>query len=184
MRSAVARPVGGHVSNAGQDPKPHRIAEAIDEAMDCGRIWRDDELAAVFRHQISAPVRCELRGLATETAGEVRLLADAEGLLLKSIGDLLRHPNPPSELLVMVKDFAKGCLRSKEPGIPRDVARAIYYVVIATAMVRCHTRITRLDDAELVAGLEWCRGRPWIDGDTRELVEAGMQFIERKAATA
>src|ERR1039457_6387982 len=52
------------------------------------KLWRPDELAAIFRHQMAAPVLMDLGTFDSRTATKLRALSDAQGLLLKSFGDL------------------------------------------------------------------------------------------------
>ena len=140
-------------------------------------LWRPDELAAVFRHQLSVPVQFDLAGLDPRLCEKVRLLACSQGLLLKSFGDLFRHPNPPVKLLEMVKDFAKRSALSPDGPLPREIAKVLYYSAIAAAILRCGRRITRLNDASLRHGLEWAIRLSWIDSDTRDLLKSCLDAL-------
>ncbi|MBP7828442.1 MAG: hypothetical protein KA248_00850 [Kiritimatiellae bacterium] len=140
--------------------------------------WRPEELGAVFRHQLTAPVQFDLAGFDPAFAARVRLLSGAQGLLVKSFRDLFQHPHPPVALLEAVKDFAKRAARSREAVLPRDVARMLYYLSIAAALVHCHKRITSLEAAELLRGLKWARGQEWLEDDMRGLLDAGIRELE------
>ncbi|MDD5482435.1 MAG: hypothetical protein PHP98_02100 [Kiritimatiellae bacterium] len=142
------------------------------------QLWRPEELAAVFRHQLSAPVQFDLAGLNSRLREKIRLLAVSQGLLLKSFGDLLRHPHPPVKLLVMVKDFAKRTALSPNGPLPPEIAKILYYSAIAAAILRCSRRITTLDDTSLRRGMEWAILRPWIDSDTRALLQSCLNTLE------
>jgi hypothetical protein len=132
--------------------------------------WRPDELAAIFRHQISAPMLLDLGSFDSHTATRLRTLSDAQGLLLKSFGDLLHHPAPPVELLEMVKDFAKSNMDHPEGGLPSEIASALYYCSIAAALVQLDLRISRLPDADLQRGLRWTTEQGWLDEKTKGLL--------------
>jgi len=136
------------------------------------QLWRPEELAAVFRHQLSVPVQFDLAGLDPRIGEDVRLLAVSQGLSLKSFGDLFRHPNPPVKLLIMVKDFAKRTSLSPNSLLPSEIAKVLYYSAIAAAILRCSRRITNLNDASLRCGLEWAISLSWIDSDTRCLLQS------------
>lgn len=149
------------------------------EHTDPQRIWRPDELAAVMRHQLSAPVRVDLAEFDRGLAAKVENLAAAQGLLLSSFDDLLKHQNPPVELLIAVKSFAKACRRSPDSRIPHPVASVLYYACIAAAMLRCDRRITTLTDAELHKGIEWALAQTWIDKGVQDLLSAVVSENER-----
>jgi hypothetical protein len=134
------------------------------------RVWRPDELAAVFRHQMAAPVSVDLAALDPTLSGQLRVLSNATGLLLKSFNELLHHPNPPLELLRMVKDFAKLNRDRSESLLPGEVATVLYYLTIAAALVRLDERITTLSDHELKCGFIWAIEQKWIDDPARELL--------------
>lgn len=138
------------------------------------RWWQPDELAAIFRHQISAPLLADLTASTAPSAGSEQLLADAEGLPLNSFSDLLQHAAPPVKLLERVKDFAKANLDHPESGLPPDIASALYYASIAAALVRSNTRITKLLDAGLQRGFTWTREQIWLDAPTRELMTLAL----------
>lgn len=157
----------------------HSDSRKLSELMNSpeAQLWQPEELAAVFRHQLSAPVQFDLAGLDPRLGEEVRLLAVSQGLLLKSFGDLFRHSNPPVKLLVMVKDFAKRTAISPNGPLPREIAKVLYYSAIAAAILRCSRRITKLNDASLRRGLEWAIRLSWIDSDTRDLLKSCLDAL-------
>jgi hypothetical protein len=157
---------------------PRQLAALLDGAAAVDAVWQPGELAAVFRHQLAAPVQFDLAGLDRRRAQQVRLLAAAQGLVLKSFRDLLQHPAPPVQLLELVKDFAKRAGSSAESPLPKAVATVLYYAAIAAARLRCDRRITRLDDAELRRGCAWARDQEWLDPETRELFTHTLARLE------
>jgi hypothetical protein len=141
------------------------------------RLWGPDELAAIFRHQMSAPVLVDLGGFDPGTAVRLKTLSEAQGLLLKSFSDLFHHPSPPIELLKLTKEFAKANMDHPESGLPTEIVSALYYVSIATALVRLDTRISRLKDVGLRRGLLWASDQAWIDEETKALLLNAMKKI-------
>ena len=83
------------------------------------RLWRADELAAIFKHQISTPMLVDLGSFDPRTANKLKIVSEGHSLLLKSFSDLFHHPAPPVELLELVKDFAKANLDHPESGLDR-----------------------------------------------------------------
>ncbi len=141
------------------------------------RLWRADELAAIFRHQMSAPVAVDLGGFDPRKAARLKNLSEAQGLMLKSFADLLHHPAPPIELLELVKDFAKSNMDHPESCLPKEIAAVLYYTSIAAALIRLGARITHLSDAELRQGLLWAKGQGWLDEATRNLLCQALKKV-------
>lgn len=159
------------------DSDSHALAALLDAGDDDHRIWNAAELCAILKHQLSAPIQVDLTAMEQRLAARLRLAATSQGLLLKSFGDLLHHPNPPVELLKLTKDFAKACRLSRGGPLPREIATVLYFTSIVAALVRCRRRITRLDDADTRRGVEQCLAQPWLDAPTRRLLEEGLKAL-------
>ena len=168
-------------SKAVFDTDCKQLASLFDMTPEAERIWRDDELGAILRHQLSAPLQVDLINLERGLAVKVRNLAESQGLTLKSFGDLLAHPHPPVELLKITKDFAKACRLSPHGPLPREIASVLYFASIAAALVRCRRRITSLTNEALADGLRWVLARPWLDAPIRTLVEESLQLLKTQA---
>jgi len=147
------------------------LAALMSTSEEGARLWRADELAAIFKHQISTPMLVDLGSFDPRTANKLKIVSEGHGLLLKSFSDLFHHPAPPLELLELVKDFAKANLDHPES------ASALYYTSIASALVKLDKRITRLPDADLQRGLTWAREQGWLDGATRDLLGVALEKI-------
>ncbi len=156
---------------------PERLAELLAQTASPARPWRPEELGALLRHQLTAPVELSLDNLPPDLARQLKGLSDAEGLLLKSYADLFTHPRPPLTLLRLVKEFAKAAQAAPSGPLPPEVARVLYYASIAAAVARWNERLTTLDDTALRRGFAWVREQPWVDAGTRELLrQAGMRL--------
>jgi len=145
------------------------------------RLWGPEEVAAVFRHQMASPVLVDLAGFDPAGAARLKTLTEAQSLVLRSFADLFQHPLPPLELLELVKDFAKANMDHDESAIPGEVAAALYYASIASALARLNRRISRLSDADLRRGFQWARGRPWMDPQTSQLFDEAAAKISGNA---
>jgi hypothetical protein len=162
-----------------------RLAALMATGEEHAQLWRADELAAMFRHQLSAPILVDLGSFDSRTASRLRTLTDAQGLLLKSFADLFHHPSPAKELLETVKEFAKANLDHPESGLPTEIASALYYTSIAAALVRLNERISKLSDADLQNGLRWAHQQSWLDDDTKTLLaEASKKISAAKGGAA
>jgi hypothetical protein len=156
------------------------LAALMGTGSEQARLWGPEELAAIFRHQMSAPVLVDLGGFDPGTAVRLKTLSEAQGLLLKSFADLFHHPSPPIELLKLTKEFAKANMDHPESGLPAEIVSVLYYASIAAALVRCDARITQLNDADLRRGLLWANDQAWIDGETRALLLQAVEKIPRE----
>lgn len=156
---------------------PKSLAAFLAAGEERARLWRPEELTAIFRHQMAAPILVDLGGFDPTTAVRLKTLGEAQHLLLKSFSDLFHHPVPPLELLSLTKDFAKANMDHPESALPHEIAAVLYYVSIAAALVRLDKRITQLQDADLQRGLQWAKDQPWVDGETRDLLIAAVKKI-------
>jgi hypothetical protein len=135
---------------------------------DCGqeRLWKPEELAAIFRHQMSATVQFDLAGVEPGLAAKLSALASAEGLLVRSFADLFAHPNPPVELLRMTKEFAKAAIEHPDSPLPPEMAR-----------LRCGQSISELDDPAIARGLDWVLAQTWVDDATKSVLREGRALL-------
>jgi hypothetical protein len=138
------------------------------------KVWNSEDLSAIFRHQLSAPVQFDLANLDAGLANKLRTLSEAQGLLIRSFADLLYHPNPPVELLELTKQFAKACRNHPDSLLPHEIATLLYFASIVTALTRCGRRITELDEVALRSGIEWLVQQPWVDERMRMLLGEGL----------
>ena len=156
-----------------------RLLASVPGSDTAERTWSPDDLAAVWRDQLSAPAWLDLGNVDPAFASKLRTLCSSRGLLLKCFGDLLRHPHPPVELLAMVKDLAKQSRRDPRSPLPREVATALYYSCIAVALTKCGTKITRMDNETLAHGLSWVLSRDWVDDDIISIAKMASDGIRR-----
>jgi len=157
--------------------RPKSLAAFLAAGQERARLWQPEELGAIFRHQMSAPILVDLSGLDPATAARLQTLSQAQSLLLKSFLDLFLHPVPPIELLTLSKDFAKGNMEQPDSSLPNEVAAVLYYVSIAAALVRLDRRISQLGDAELKRGLEWAKGKAWVEPRLQQLLGEALQKL-------
>ena len=156
---------------------PKSLAAFLAAGEERARLWQPEELGAIFRHQMSAPILVDLGGLEPAAAARLKTLTQAQSLLLTSFQDLFVHPVPPIELLTLTKDFAKSNMDQPDSSLPNEVAAVLYYVSIATAWVRLDKRISQLGDAELKRGLEWAKGKPWVEPQIQVLLDEALQKL-------
>jgi hypothetical protein len=151
-------------ARAADNSEPGSLASMLEVGWEAGPTWGERDLAAVLQHQLAAPVVCDLGPAGADAA------APPAGI--RTFGDLLHHPAPPVELLVLAKDFAKASLADPHAALPKEVAAVLYFAAIVVARRRCGARISQLSPEELRAGAEWVMAQPWVDPATRRLFES------------
>ncbi len=156
---------------------PGRLAELMGISQKVPTAWNADELGAVLRHQLTAPVQFDLAQLDRGDAFKLVTVADAGHLLLRSFNDLLHHPHPPLALLEMVKEFAKANLNHPDSPLPPEIANVFYYASIMSALITSRRKITKLDNAQLREGVEATLAQPWLDEPTRSLLRRGLDVL-------
>jgi hypothetical protein len=144
--------------------EPRRLAYLLDLTETVTQPWRVQELSAILKHQLSAPIESDLAQQAPSDRGS------AQRVNARTFGDLFHHPAPPIELLRSVKDFAKANRNHPASTLPNEIATLLYYVSVIVARWRCGEVITTLSDEELGAGIGWAIAQPWVDEKTRSLL--------------
>lgn len=143
--------------------------------------WRREDLPDILDHQLRAPLMFDLGrlgeagSLPVEVVGPSAAEAGAVPSGLYCFGDLLYHPAPPIELLVLAKQFAKTA--DQGGPLPPQIATFLYYGVIIVALLRHRTRISRLSDETLRDGLRWLSAQPWLDARARGLMAEGLAAL-------
>lgn len=156
---------------------PECLVQVLQMSAGIAPLWSREELAAVLRHQLSAPIEYDLRALPAGAAQVARFTASTRGLLVKSFADLFNHPNPPLELLNLTREFAKAHRNQPDSPLPAEISTLLYYASTAAALVRCHRRITRLDDHALREGFTWAAALDWIDEPLGSLFTAALRLL-------
>jgi hypothetical protein len=151
--------------------EPGRLAQLLDPQWRDKPNWADEEMESILRHQLSVPVSADLPGYSARNLTTQRH-ANCQTTAF-SFGDLLCDQQPSLELLVGTKDFAMRHLRLGGRGLPRRVARVLYYASVLAALLHWGERISRLSDAKLLSGLDWAIEQPWLDTSLRDLFRKG-----------
>ena len=141
-------------------------------------LWQSEELEAMLKHQLSAPLEFDFSYLGREATQRLEALRSAEVPPIATFHDLFHHRAPPVELLQMTKEFAKACRTRSDRLLPNEIAAMLYLLSIVVARTRCGRRITKLEDDALRHSLDWALKQPWIDEATRELLREGDRVID------
>jgi hypothetical protein len=154
---------------------PRLMAELLTAGGGAEPLWRAEELAAVLKHQLSAPVEFEPHARSRDPhPGHTRT---KPGIPVSNFDELFHHPNPPVELLLLTKEFAKASRVQLESLLPQEVATVLYYASIVVARTRLGKRISGLDDKTTRKGIEWVVAQPWVDERTRGIFKEGLTAL-------
>ena len=137
--------------------------------------WDPQDLQAMLRHQLGAPLCLSLGILASEVAHELRQAAPESPLM--TLGELLQHPQPPLEVLNLVKRFAKICRGDEQNPLPSEIVIFLYYASITAARARLGTSISQLPHESLEQGLSWLDQQPWMAAEMRPLLQEGVALF-------
>jgi hypothetical protein len=158
--------------------EPKRLAALLEIDQALSRVWRSHELAAILKHQLTAPVELDLaEGSAGQTAPSPTQFPE-----IGSFDELFHHPAPPIELLRSVKEFAKANRNHPASALPNEIATLLYYASVIVARWRCGEVITTLNDEELGAGIGWAIAQPWVDERTRSLLYEASKALNRSTS--
>ena len=144
--------------------------------------WRPNELDKMLRHHLAAPLHLSLGVLSAEVAHRLRESGPGVDRMM-TLGQLLEHPEPPVELLKLVKRFAKLCKSDPDNPLPSEIVMLLYYASIAAAMTRTKTQITDLPARPLRRGMKWVSTQPWISSELRTLFTSALAQLETHPRT-
>jgi hypothetical protein len=138
--------------------------------------WRPDELKDMLLHQLRAPLYLSLGTLSAEVVHQLHCNEPPLDARL-TLGELFGHPQPPLELLKLVKRFAKQCRREPDNPMPSDLVMLLYFVSIAAALVRLDRRISELADRHLRHGMRWLAAQVWVDAGVKSLLSDALNLL-------
>jgi hypothetical protein len=147
----------------------HGLSSMLEFAENARHVWNSEELGAIFRHQLESPLTQSMGDLSDDIAFQLASLGQPKDV--KTLKELLHHPNPPIDLLILTKRFAKRCWFDADHPLPREITILLYYASIAVARARCGRWLTGLRTEAVSEGLQWCRAQAWVDEQTRKLLK-------------
>lgn len=155
---------------------PGRLARLLHCSGSSTGAWSDTEWRDILSHQLAGPLLFDWEQL-SPTDREVLRDCTIAGACPASFGQILTHAAPPVGLLVLIKDYAKGCDQDADGALPSEVASALYYAAIFAARFRRGVRISSLDDAALVRAARWGTQAEWIVPELKELFRSGLEIL-------
>lgn len=154
---------------------PRKLATLLGLKLEPRTSWRPDEMGSILAHQLDAPLEAELKTIAPgqrRMVGELTMTGPAP---IGSMRALFRHPNPPMELLELVKRFSKAARSDPAGMMPPETATVFYFAAVVVAQLRCGKTITELEPRLIREGVQWCVNRDWIDPELKQLFAEYLQ---------
>jgi DNA-directed RNA polymerase specialized sigma24 family protein len=156
-----------------------RLSDLFDVAMNRGTELSSVELQAWYHSYAIGALsvifqRCHLP--------PPRQLCDTEPEYdpsVESIDRLLRHPNPPLDLLIELKNLSRRAIKSEISTIPTQIALAWLFLSIGLALIRCGQKISKVPEDELRRGFQRILEYSWLDEDSRTLFQEALGRLER-----
>lgn len=109
------------------------------------------------------------------TTERIMAAARQQHMLIESLWQLFLAPNPPVELLILVRDFGKAHMASHSSSFSSDEARLIYLASIACAFVRSASKITSLSDEDILRLFQWAIKFPQTPNELRSLIRMAAE---------
>jgi hypothetical protein len=160
--------------------------DVLSQLLACGKepgaAWSAADLHAILRHQLEADVEFDLThfgGVPKETLASATSPQNETGY--RTFGQLLTAPDPPLEMLDLIRRFAKRSRTQASGELPDEVATALYYAAIAAARLRHGASVSKLDAKALQEGMTWGLEQTWLTEPLRELFAETLQVLRSQA---
>jgi hypothetical protein len=138
--------------------------------------WDPQDLKAMLRHQLAAPLYLGLGTLSAEVSQELRSSFPDQPRM--TLGELFALEHPPLNVLMLVKQFAKMCRSDRTNPLPPEIAMLMYYASIAVAMVRLDQSISHLAPESVRRSLNWLNRQRWIPEELKPLLVTGLERVK------
>lgn len=135
------------------------------------------DLARTFRQLLELPVLSDLGDVDPRLVARLRELASAGGPALRSLGEVLRHPQPGVELLDVVKQFAKDNSKTPDSPLAAHVAVLLYFLCIACGLVRHGARLTTHSEGQLRDYFHQLLCNNWIEEEWKSLLREARNSL-------
>jgi len=139
--------------------------------------WLEDDLRDLLQHQLEMPLAKELYLEASQLRALELAGSDSVQQPLRTFGDLLTHDAPPVWLLESVKEFAKTADSRHDHPLPEKIATALYYLTIASALVRLKRQITSISEDGIFEGLTWLIRQTWVGAREKRLATQATEGL-------
>lgn len=158
-----------------------RLAELLAVESDTNEL-SDTDLQDALEHLLDTPIRLALNQLPFEIGTKLKRSALESGAgtwagqaAVDTFADLLRHPEPPLELLRLMQDFGKAVQTHGKTVWPPEVGAVLYYASQSSDLVRHRERMSTLSGEDFLKGLGKILSWGWVPAGLKELLEAAKK---------
>jgi len=145
--------------------------------------WQNEDLAAMVRHQLAAPLRADLQAGAlgkSEAQGLDRDLTTAAARGINSFGDLLLHQAPPADLLKRSKEFfKKKAALSKKHSADWKIAFLFYNISVLAAWQH-KFNISKLTPTDLLEFTKWAVKQDWVEPTIKDHLAHSLRLLRQE----
>jgi hypothetical protein len=145
--------------------------------------WNERDLAAMVRHQMSAPLNFDLTSIelkATKAEARNQTLTGAANKRIQSFEELLFHREPALELLRLSKEFFKRRVKDCTKDSPEWQVAYLFYLLSILAAGTRTGQLSKLAPGEMCRAIRWALDQPWADAKTKELLSQAYQRLQVK----
>ncbi len=167
-----------------EEADPEQLAAGLEAALGDAETWCAEDLGPILRMELDEPLSVDLADMKPLRAERLRRLCEAHHLTIRSIADVLLHPHPPVDFLILFKQYLKAHRHDPASDKPPEVAWVLYLACIVAAMLRCQRQITMLTPEALRGHLRWALAQTWIDPRLAALLREGLEHLEKPAASS
>jgi len=140
--------------------------------------WLPDEFGVMLGHQLGTSLAVSVSRLDAARGLGTQQMLEQLGSPSMTFFEALTRGGATVEVLGVVKWFAKECLTSTDPLLPRPIAVYLYVLSIVTALRLHGARISTTPEHKLETDLAWLAGQPWLFGAARGLIEAALAWLQ------
>ncbi len=167
---------------------PFRNTEAIRRLLSvetaAAEEWLPDEFEVMLEHQLGTSLAVSVSQLDAARGLGTQQLLDRLGSPSMTFFEALARGGATVEVLGIVKWFAKECLTSTDPLLPKPIAIYLYIVSIVTALRLHGACISSTPEYKLETDLCWLAGQPWVTGAAGGLVESALAWLQSQRPRA
>ncbi len=132
--------------------------------------WEETDFGPILEHQLGAPLSFDGGVVDPALLEQLDRAKEVCKPRIETLAEMLSHDHPPKDLLIAVRLVMKKLARSEDSPIPGEVARSIYFALIAVSMIRHDEPLTSLDRQSIQKGFDWCLAQTWLGADMVVLI--------------
>ncbi len=157
---------------------PRVLARIMAVGEDSPVDWRPEEMGAILRHQLDAPLAVDLEAANPDLAKRLREVTAARpGSELQTFADVFGHTHVPVQYLEIIAAFAQNQMDNRSAVIPREIARVLFDACLALALTFHGRRLSAMPKESLTREFEQTLALPWIGDVVSAVIRQGLRQL-------